>query len=494
MAEETERKPGSTAPSPGSALAPASPASTGSVLLTYNRLLGGRLYLHTWIRLFVAFTIVVGALFAKYLVGISELKVPWLIALGVIIAAYNSAAWFLTRPYRSPERAGDAYEFLLWIMYVAIVLDFLSLGAAVWLVGGARSPFVAFYLLHIFLSGIMLSRRAAIVLTILAYLMLVVLVVGELYGVLPPHLPEGAIPSADPLDGRYALTLLVVYAMLFGLATFLLVGLSSLLRRGEHELREVNVELSRLSSLRRDFLHITLHDLKSPVGAITSLMQNLGDGLCGELNERQADWVNRSIQRLNGLSALLQDLHSLASLETGSLDSEAVNFDVGRTLEQVVQEHQDLAGLRGHTLTLELADKLPPVWGVEQLMKQAVGNFITNAVKYTPEGGRITVRGRKLDGVVRIEVEDSGVGISAEDQKRLFNEFVRVKRSTKLTRASGTGLGLSIVKRIVDRHNGRAFVESEIDKGSTFVIELPASGYSRRRPLIRPRTFIRTGS
>ncbi|UCD74867.1 MAG: hypothetical protein JSV91_13905 [Phycisphaerales bacterium] len=451
-------------------------AAGDSILLTYNRLIGARLYLHTWIRLFVAITIVVGALCAKYLMGIDQLDVLPLIALGVLIAGYNVVAWYLTRAYRSPERAGEAYRYLLGIMYVAIVLDFLSLGGAVWLVGGARSPFLAFYLLHVILSGIMLSRRAAMTLTALAYLLLVILVLGEWTGWIPPRLPEGAVGGVGKLDGRYAVTILGVYALLFGLTTFLLVGLSELLRRGERELHDANIELDRLSSLRRDFLHITLHDLKSPVGAITGLMQNLRAGLCGKLTDRQAEWVDRSLKRLGGLSQFLRELHTLAALETGSLDAEAKDVDLAGLLHELAEENHDLAQARNHTLTVEIDDALPAVRGVRHLLKQAVENLLNNAIKYTPEGGKIVMRGRALPGAVRIEVQDDGIGISAEDQERLFEEFSRVQRSSKLSKAPGSGVGLSIVKRIVERHGGRAVVESQIDQGSKFIIELPLAG------------------
>jgi signal transduction histidine kinase len=141
-----------------------------------------------------------------------------------------------------------------------------------------------------------------------------------------------------------------------------------------------------------------------------------------------------------------------------------------------VAEHQDLARQSRHTLRLQVEGRIPPVRGLQLLLREAIANYITNAVKYTPEGGTIVVRARSsTPTTVRIEVEDDGIGIAPEDQERLFTEFVRIPREGKaVDRAKGTGLGLSIVKRVVEAHGGAVGVESGRAEGSTFFVELPA--------------------
>ena len=207
----------------------------GPLLMMHGRLLGARLYLHTWIRLCVAVVIVVGAFVAKHLVGIANLDVVGLLAVAVFIALYNAAAWFLARRYRQPEQTLTDYRRLVAAMYAAIVLDFLTLTVAAWLVGGTRSPFLAFYLVHVMLSCVLLSRRAATTFTALAYVLLAALVVGEWAGLIPSHEVPGATGGTGALDGRYALTVLLVYGMLFGLTAFLLLTLVELLRQGEQQ-------------------------------------------------------------------------------------------------------------------------------------------------------------------------------------------------------------------------------------------------------------------
>jgi signal transduction histidine kinase len=442
--------------------------------LSFTRLLGSRIYLHTWIRLIVALTIVVGAYFATDVVGIEELNVRALVIVAFAIAAYNAVAWFISASYRDPEQSAGSYRFLTNVMYGTIVLDYLTLTAAVWLVGGARSPFLAFYLLHIILSCLLLPRRAAWFSLALAYGLVGGLVLCEWLRVIPANTPSGAVAGPGPLDGRFALTVLVVYGMLFGLTFFLMLGLTSMMRRDERELRRAYAELDRLSNMRRDFLHIALHDLKAPVSAVAGLLGNLRSGLVGEMNERQIEWVDRSLSRLGGLQGFLKDLQTLASLENSDLSDAVEEVDIAQLVRDLAEENRDLAEEHDLALVLETPQQgdLPRVRGVPRLLREAILNYITNAMKYTPAGGEIRLRCVGREGVIVVEVEDTGIGIAPQDQQRLFNEFVRVRKG-RAGRSEGTGLGLSIVRRIIEAHGGSVGVHSTPGSGSIFFFTLP---------------------
>jgi len=318
------------------------------------------------------------------------------------------------------------------------------------------------------------------------------LVVGELLGWIPPHRPVGAVPGKGELDPRYALTLLTVYGLLMALAAYLMTGLAEVLREGERKLRRANAELEQLSSLRRVFLHIALHDLKSPVGAIATLLNNLASGLGGPLTPDQTHWVSRGQKRLQDLLTFLRDLQILAELDTAQIAAQAKPVDLGALLRALAEEHQDLARQRRQTLRAEVPDGLPAAQGVERLLREAVANYFTNALKYTPEAGTILVRAglatappgpAGLAGnFVRVEVEDNGLGIAPEDQGRLFQDFVRIPPKDQTgPPVSGTGLGLSIVRRIVEAHGGRAGVRSQPGQGATFYLEVPCAA-SRNFP------------
>ena len=361
------------------------------------------------------------------------------------------------------------------VMHATILLDFLFLTIALWLVGGARSPFQVFYLFNVILASVLLSRRAAFLHTALAFFLLAELVVGEWWGVVPMCSPVGAVCTVGRLDGRYVITLLVVYGTLFSLSTLILTSLVALLRAGEERLMETNNQLEALSAARRDFLHILVHDLKAPIVAVSQHLSNLDRYLAPKMTEQEARWLDRCQTRVKELMLFLNDLQVLAMLGSEGIKKQAHTFELRPLIEAVVNESQDLARLRNHAMTLEAAAQLPSMYGIERLIREAVMNLITNAVKYTPNGGVISVRAASIGDKVRIEVRDNGIGISPENQKLLFQEFSRIRtEDTNNVDVTGSnGLGLAIVRRIVTLHGGTVGVESRAGAGSTFHIELP---------------------
>lgn len=437
-----------------------------------HQLLGARLYLHTLVRVGMAVTLVVGAFVGRNFIGITDLDVREFLVLAGLILVYDGVAWLLIRRFRSPGEAVLHYRLLQQLMHLTIALDFLALTALVWLMGGARSPFLAFYLLHVILSAVLLSPREAAISTITAYGLLAGLVIGEWAGVIPVHQLEGITGDA-PIDGRYAGVLLAVYGVLLGSASYMLVTLSRALQIGEAQMQATLVALERVSALRRDFLHIAVHNMGSPVGATTMFLQNLREGLAGPLNEKQEGWVDRALSRLDGLSRFLVDLRVLATLEAGRLEEEMSEVDVSPMLAELVDEYQDIAAGRQQSLLLDAPADLT-VWGNERLLREAVVNYITNAIKYTPEGGVIRVVGERAREFVRLTVADNGPGIAPEDQSRLFAEFQRLAQADDGDAPRGTGLGLSIVRRVVEMHGGSVGLESRLGEGSRFYLDLPS--------------------
>ncbi len=439
----------------------------------HSALIGQSFYIYTRVRTRVAMAIVVAAIFARYALGMQRFDVVGFTCLAGFIALYNCAAWFFFRRYRDPDVSVSTG--LLAVTYGAVILDFLSLTAAVWLVGGGRSPFTAFYLLHMMVSCILLSRRAAIALSALAYSLFVLLVGVEWSGLATPPLRVGAAAGEGPLTGIYALTLVIVYGMLFALSVFLLLGLTRSLRSVERRILLANDELRRLSQQRKDFLHIAAHNLRAPVGAVSMLLENMREGAAGAITEKQRDWLDRSLKRLGDLTEFMINIQTLSLLESNIINTEFTSVDLAPIVTRLVEDYTDVAEAHGHTLRLEIPGAVPPVVGHARLLQEAIVNYITNAINYTPDGGEIVVRLLSQPPVVRVEVNDNGIGIAKEDQARLFQEFVRIPgQGGGAAKAKGSGLGLSIVRRIILAHGGRTGVESEVGKGSTFFVELPA--------------------
>jgi len=436
-----------------------------------------RLFIYSCVRFAVVGAIVVGAPFARRVLGIVDLDESGLLMLAAWLGAYNLAIFAFSLRHRNACRRSASAPLLIFVMHATIVIDFAFLTVALWFVGGAQSPFQAFYILHVIIAGLLLSRRATFVHAVTGYAMLATLVLGQWTGAIPGCWPGGAVNSDQPLDGRYVLAVLVVQGVLIGFSAFLVSSLSHLLRAGEHELRRANTALEHLSQMQRDFLRIALHDLKSPLAAVTGLLHNLESEVSGSLTPDQERWIARAQDRLKDLLGFLRDLQTLAQLESGRIAEQVESVDTKALLEHVVDEYQDLARLHEHTLQLELQPGLPAVRGIPTLLREIIANLVSNAIKYTPNGGVILVRAMASGDRVRIEVEDNGVGIAPEDQGRLFNEFVRIRRrDAAVANVPGTGLGLSIARRIAELHGGRITVISELNKGTVFTVSLPLTG------------------
>lgn len=295
--------------------------------------------------------------------------------------------------------------------------------------------------------------------------------------------------SASPLwaDCIRVLSFLIV-AFVIGELSNELLKTHRALREREDRVRKTNSSLREFAKLRKAFLHIAIHDMKSPVSATTMLLHSLQTLLDSSLTDKQEHLINRMHSRLDEATSFLCDFQLFAQLEDSSqIRKQATEINLNDLISDVVNVNQDIAHNKNQKLTCDLEDNLSTAGGVERLIREVISNLVTNAIKYTPENGNIIVRSRTMgDCMVSVEVEDDGIGISEKDQKKLFKEFVRIKDNDVAgQKVGGIGLGLSIVKRIINMHGGKAYVISEPGKGSTFGILLHSCP-GDNGPLIRP--------
>jgi len=452
--------------------------------LFQERLLSERLYLQSLVRFFLVGGIIVGALFAKHVVGVEDLHERGLIGLALALGIFNVGAFWASRQLRGQELSEASFHLLETIMHLTITVDLLFITVGLWFVGGPKSPFQSFYVLHLMLASVLLSRRAAFAHALSAYVQFSVLVLGQWFELIPVQFPEGAVNSASPLDGRFVFTVLLVQALLMSLSVYLVTGLAKLLRAGEGRLQQANAQLTRLSAMRQGFLQITLHDLKAPVDAATMLLRNVLDGLCGPVTDKEQEWLGKCQKRLNELVSLLYDFEVLAMLDSDAIEKQRGAVDINAVMTRVAEEYQDIARAHTHTLEFSIRNGVGTILGIERLIHAAVANLVTNAIKYTPDGGTVMLRAARHGESITIEVKDNGIGIAEEDRPRLFGEFVRLTRGKDRTRnVPGSGLGLFIVKRVVDLHGGRVELDSAAGVGSIFRLVFPALEESTAAPL-----------
>jgi two-component system phosphate regulon sensor histidine kinase PhoR len=223
---------------------------------------------------------------------------------------------------------------------------------------------------------------------------------------------------------------------------------------------------------RSDFVSMVAHEIRSPLNSVLAQLKVILDGLAGDLTEKQRDILNRSSDRIKALSDLSTELLDLARIESGLITQEKEPLKMGEILKDQSKFYEAKAKEKGIKLETTLLPELPHLLGSRMNMEEVISNLISNAIRYTPEGGRVTLDAAVKDNYLCISVRDTGFGIPKEDLGRIFDRFYRVKNE-KTRFIAGTGLGLSIVKSIVEAHHGMIEVESEIDHGTTFYIYLP---------------------
>jgi signal transduction histidine kinase len=238
------------------------------------------------------------------------------------------------------------------------------------------------------------------------------------------------------------------------------------------ELRRVYGELESASRHKSEFLANMSHELRTPLNAILGFSQVLREGLFGEVNEKQVEYLEDILASGNHLLSRINDVLDLSKVEAGQIELEPAPFSLREALERGVVMLKERALKNGVDLRLEPSPEVDVVTADERRIRQVVFNLLSNAVKFTPEGGRIVVSSARHDGELRIAVADTGPGIAREDQERIFEEFQQTDLGAR--QQEGTGLGLALSRRLIELHGGRIWVESEPGEGSTFVVALPA--------------------
>ncbi|MCJ7685503.1 MAG: response regulator [Desulfobacteraceae bacterium] len=227
----------------------------------------------------------------------------------------------------------------------------------------------------------------------------------------------------------------------------------------------------QLDEMKSDFVNMVAHELRSPLVSIRQLNSVLLEGLAGPLEEKQQDFVKRGMNKIDSLLELINDLLDVAKIEAGKYVQHQVPTDIGRIIEETVALMEPRAKEQGITLTHSYHN-LKLVQADPKNIEEIFNNLVSNAINYSPEGGRVTITARGLAEYMEVKVEDTGVGIPPEELPKIFDKFYRVKHP-KTRQVIGTGLGLAIVRGVIEAHHGTIDVESIPDKGTTFRILLP---------------------
>ena len=239
------------------------------------------------------------------------------------------------------------------------------------------------------------------------------------------------------------------------------------------EIQAKNEELEVASQHKSEFLANMSHELRTPLNAILGFSEALNDGIFGELNPRQADYLRDIHSSGQHLLSLINDILDLAKVEAGRMELLVEAFDAPSAIESALTLVKERATRHGIRLTLEMDDQLGEFSGDERKFKQVLLNLLSNAVKFTPEGGSVTLNAQATNDGLRVSVRDTGIGIAEEYQEKVFEAFHQAGGSHNVKR-EGTGLGLTLARQFVEMHGGKMWLESKPGAGSTFTFNMVA--------------------
>jgi len=241
-----------------------------------------------------------------------------------------------------------------------------------------------------------------------------------------------------------------------------------------NEIQEKSRQLEIANQHKSEFLANMSHELRTPLNAVIGFSEVLEQGMVGELNDKQGEYIKYIHTSGSHLLSLINDILDLSKVEAGRMELELAGFNVPLAIDNALTLIRERANNHGLTLECAIDAAVADIHADERKFKQVMLNLLSNAVKFTPDGGKISVAARPVNDTLEVSVTDTGVGIAPEDCDAVFEEFRQVGRHAQ-GKAEGTGLGLALTKKFIELHGGRIWLTSTLGQGTTFSFTLPVS-------------------
>lgn len=385
--------------------------------------------------------------------------------LAATLALYN-LAFFLYLKQISRKTPLNLLVTTNRIANIQISLDLFILTALIHFSGGVENPFIFYFIFHMIIASILLSRRASFWQATFATGLFCMMVALEYGGFLPHHCLVGFMIGDQHNNLAYITGVSFALISTLYIAVYMATSISKMLK-------QANMSLRKKDRLKSEYVLRVTHDIKEHLSAIQSCIQPVTAGITGSLNEKQKDLLDRADRRSGKLIFFVRALLEITRIKLNEKVRTSI-FSINEVAQTAIASMQPRANKKDITISSNLDPGAGKIQGVQAYIEEAISNLLANSIKYTPKTGKIslTVEGKGSD--ILIKIKDTGIGISKEDLQKVFEEFYRGSNAKEIER-DGSGLGLSIVKQIAERHKGKIWVESELGKGSTFFILLPVT-------------------
>ncbi|NQT54462.1 HAMP domain-containing histidine kinase [bacterium] len=409
---------------------------------------------------------------ARGALGIPFWEAP-IVLLGALLLLYNAAfTRYLTAHRASLLRDATGMKAERFAE-VQVLADLLCLTALLHFSGGVENPLSTFYVFHVIIASMMLPRGRCYLHALAACALFGGTVLLEHAGMLQHHHTARFITGEQFQNWRFILGRLSILAATLFASAFFTTSLAQRLRERQAELSATHARISALEARKSRFMRVAAHQLRAPLSAIRSLLQVVLGDYSAVDEAKRTEMIQRAEGRTGLMLELLSDLLALSRLrdvddERGSQTCVAVDDVIWRVAELYRPQSHD----KQQQLDVRLEAGAATVLADPDRLRDVFTNLVSNAIKYTPDGGNVAVSSHCSNGSVVCEVADTGIGIAPDDQAHLFEEFFRASNAKEVTR-EGTGLGLSIVREAVDRAGGTITCRSALMRGTTLRVTLP---------------------
>ena len=439
--------------------------------LVLERELEGRLDWLIFLRWFAVVSVFIVITGVYFVLKFKLLLTPLYIGSGFLFA-YNSVFFNYNQQLKQHRQQANWFARATRFANVQISLDLLLLTYFIYFTGGVENPFIFYFVFHMVIASISLSNIDAYRQAGLAVGLMLFITILERLAIIPHHHLTGFLPEQMCQMGWiYPAGELFVFATTLFLMVFMTTSIVNRVREGERELIIANQKLAEKDRIKSQYVLKVSHDIQSHLSTIQSCVDVVLNGFTGEIPDKSKGMLQKAFDRSGKLIQFVKDLLDLSRMRSME-EIEKEPLPLKENIYKSLEQFKILADEKKQTLATNLIDNIQ-VMANQNALDELLSNLISNAIRYTPEGGLIQVEMENSSPrMIRVTVSDTGIGIPEKAIPHIFEDFYRAENAVKETK-SGTGLGLSIVKQIVESHGGKIWIESEEGKGTKFIFTLP---------------------
>ena len=422
-----------------------------------------------WYAIIGVFLVITGT---NFLLPVQLPLLP-LYAGNVILLIYNILLFFYDKKIESeidlPTWFGKANR----CANFQITIDLILLTYFIHFSGGIENPFIFYFIFHMVIASILLTKKAAYFQATLAILLLSGILFGEQTGILPHYHLAGFVLDRVTSSSLYnGLGIYFVFSTTVYLTVYMATSIVDRLREGEEELAIANTKLEEQDRLKSQYVLMVSHDLQASLSTIQSCLKVVLTKLTDGIADKPREMIARAEERTRHLLDFVKDLLNLSRIRAAR-EIEKTKISLSQIIIKITDQFKMKMEEKELDIIIDNSSSTSVIVNVKTI-EELIQNILYNAIKYTPRRGQIKIHTRETEkgNFIQSSFEDTGIGIPEEDIPHVFEDFYRSKNAEVLEK-NGTGLGLSISKQIVEAHGGKIWVESQNGKGSTFIFTLP---------------------